>query len=131
MSQDYVEKRIREALKLSRGNAANARQQIIAWTREDMKLLQAITRPHMLGIVAHAVGHVMNRKETPPPAPPPAVEDDPKHAFGMEILRAVAGEGSPRFGQENAGPPLHKQPASQRHIDAINQLAGKRSSRDE
>ena len=129
MGQEYVEKRIREALKLSHGNVAKARQQIIAWTYEDTKLLHAITHPHMVGIVAHAVGHVMNKKESHQPVPAPVAEDDPNHAFGMEILRAVAGEGSPKFGQENASPRVHKQPASQQHIDAINQLIGKNPSK--
>lgn len=130
MGQEYVEKRIREALKLCHGNVAKARQQIIAWTYEDTKLLHAITHPHMIGIVAHAVGHVMSKKEKPQIVPlAPAVEEDPNHAFGMEILRAIAGEGAPKFGQETSGPPVKKHAASQRHIDAINQLVGKNPSK--
>ena len=73
MSLEYAEGRIREALKLSGGNAARARKQIIDWSREDMRLLQELTRGHLSGIVAYNVERVLSgraeekkkKKETP------------------------------------------------------------------
>ena len=71
MSREYAEKRIKEALHLTRGNIAKARQQVIAWTHDDMKLLHALTKPHMTGIVAHAVGRVASGKTDPQEVPLP------------------------------------------------------------
>ena len=64
MSREYAEKRIKDALKQARGNATKARQQIIAWTNEDPKLLQALAQPHLTGIVAHAINRVIYKQET-------------------------------------------------------------------
>lgn len=131
MSREYVEKRVKEALKLTGGNATRARQQLIAWTHEDAKLLQALAHPHLTGIVAYAVSRVLNKKDEPELIPPtPREEDDPAHAFGMEILKTIASGATAQFGLEGAQPPGRKQPASQRHIDAIRQLTGRRNSDD-
>lgn len=128
MSREYVEKRIKEALKLTGGNATKARQQIIAWTYEDSKLLQGLAQPHLTGIVAHAISRVVSKKDEPETIPDtPREETDPMHEFGIEILKAIASGDSARFGQENAAPPVKKQPASQRHIDAIRQMVGKKN----
>ena len=43
MSREYAEQKIKQALELTRGNATQARQQVIAWCHEDTKLLQALT----------------------------------------------------------------------------------------
>lgn len=127
MSRDYIEKRIYEALKLTGGNATKARAMIIQWTQEDSKLLRGLAHPHLTGIVAHAISRVQNKKDEPeslPDVPDPA--SDPEHLFGLEIIKAIAGGGAARFGMEDVGPPVRKQPASQRHIDAIRQMAGKK-----
>lgn len=128
MSLEYAEKRIQQALDLTRGNMAKARQQVIAWCMEDMKLLQALTRPHMTGIVAHAINRVASRK-TEAPIPEIDPQDDDAR-FGLEVLKAIAEGGSPKFGQENSAPPVKRQQASQRHIDAIRQMVAARKNTD-
>ncbi len=134
MSHDYATSRIKQALELTRGNAAQARQQVIAWCHEDMKLLHALTRPHMTGIVAHAISRVMSGR-TEPQEVPSVPEKDKKGAskgdFGVEILKTIAGGDTTQFGQENVGRPIGKRSASQQHIDAIQQMIDKSSSSKE
>jgi hypothetical protein len=118
MSREYAESRIREALKLCRGNATRARQQIIAWTFEDAKLLQALARPHLSGIVAHA-----DEAEEPPPTPP-AIDMSPS-SFGKEILAALTSKNTAMFGHEGEVPPAKKTQASQSHINALKAMSDK------
>lgn len=125
---DYVENKIKQALKLTRGHAGKARQQVIAWTYEDNKLLHALARPHLTGIVAHAIGRVMNQKDEPEPIPEPVIEQDGGEEFGMEILKSIAGDKSAHFGMESAAPPIKRSSASQRHIDAIQAMISKSKS---
>lgn len=131
MSLEYAESRIREALRLCKNNAARARQQIIAWTFEDAKLLQALARPHLTGIVAHAVSRTIHRQEAEEHAgedapPVPETLDMAPDTFGKEILKALQSENTARFGRESAAPPARKRQASQRHIDAIRQMSKKK-----
>lgn len=126
MSREYAEKRIKEALNLTRGNEAKARAQVISWCFEDTKLLHALAKPHMTGIVAHAVGRVASGKtQTHEMVDTPAqrAELDQDGSFGMEILKTIAGGETNKFGQENSGRPLRKHGASQQHIDAILKMA--------
>ncbi len=126
MNREYAERRIREALKASGGNAARARQQVITWAFDDAKLLHELVAPHITGIVAHAVNRVMTTKEKAVPATPEKkpVEAGAPDAFGMEILKAIALGNPAQFGLES-GTPIKKQAASQRHIDAIRQMVSK------
>ena len=66
MSREYAENRIADALSQSNGNPTRARQKVIAWAFEDPKLLQALTQPHMTGIVAHAVNRVIHKQDSKP-----------------------------------------------------------------
>ncbi len=130
MSREYAEGRIREALKLSKGNPTRARQQIIAWTNEDPRLLQALARPHLTGIVAHAVSrviHQQNREIDAPDIPdaPQSLDMEPK-TFGEEIFKALQSSNTPSFGHEGVAPPVKKKQASQSHIDALRQMASKK-----
>ena len=126
MSREYAEKKIKEALHLTRGNAVKARQQLIAWAMDDHKLLKELTGPHMIGIVAHAVGRVISGKTAPENVPlPQNKEDMDNDSFGMDILKAIAGGDTAQFGQESYGRPVKKQGASQQHIDAIQQMINK------
>jgi len=128
-NREYVENRIKQALKITRGHPAKARRQIIAWTYEDPKLLFGLAQPHLTGIVAHAVGRVMNKKEEPEPVPEPATSQDDGNQFGVEILKSIAGGEAAQFGFESSGGrPMKKHTASQRHIDAIKQMVGKNQS---
>lgn len=128
MNRDYSESKIREALKLSGGNATRARQQIIAWAFDDTKLLHELMAPHMTGIVAHAINHVMAAKEKPRPAviePQQVAADVKQDPFGLEILKAIALGNPAQFGLENANATSRKQVASQRHVDAIKEMVSK------
>lgn len=130
MSREYAEQRIREALKLAKGNPTKARQQIIAWTYEDTKLLQALSRPHLTGIVAHAVNRVIHHQHMEEEAQPipeaPQPLNMPPETFGAEILRALQNEGTAKFGREAAAPVPRRKQASQSHIDAMKAMASKK-----
>lgn len=134
MSREYAESRIKEALKLAKGNPTRARQQIIAWTYEDARLLHSLAQPHLTGIVAHAVGRVIHRQNIEEShieediADMPQPLDLPPQTFGEEIMRALESRESVRFGQENPGVPLGRKKASQSHIDALKQIASKSQS---
>lgn len=132
MSLEYAENRIREALKLSHGNATRARQQIIAWAQEDTKLLQALTKPHLSGIVAYNIDRVASGRaaaakapqQSKPKAPPQqSIKGD---RFGMELLKAVASSSADVFGLEHNVPVGKRGQASQNHINAIRAMAAKK-----
>ena len=129
MNREYAERRIKEALKASGGNATIARQQVIAWAFDDAKLLHELVAPHITGIAAHAVNRVMTMKEkptpvAPQPAPKPLAKEGKGDEFGMEILKAIALGNPAQFGLES-GVPIKKQAASQRHVDAIRLMVSK------
>ncbi len=128
MSREYAEDKIKQVLELTRGNTTQARQQIMSLCQEDMKLLQELTSPHMTGIIAHAIGRVASGKST---AKPTAPQDDEasKKDFGLEILKTIAGGDTAQFGRENNGRPVGKREASQSHIDAIQQMVNKNTSK--
>jgi len=134
MSREYAENRIREALKLTKGNPTKARQQVIAWTYEDTKLLHALARPHLTGIVAHAVNRVISQQDVAeegqdvPDAP--QVLDMPPATFGAEILSALQNDRTPQFGRESAAPLPRRKQASQSHIDALKAMASKKKKDD-
>ena len=134
MTADYAEGRIREALRLANGNQMKARQQVMAWLYEDAKLLHALAKPHMNGIIAYnieriASGRADKRDPEAPPALPPLSQarlragQDP---FGLELLKAVAGGDAAMFGLESAGaPPPKRGPASPQHIEALKKISVK------
>lgn len=129
MSREYAEKRIKEALVIAKGNATKARQQIIAWTNEDPKLLQALAQPHLTGIVAHAISRVVYRQEAEEveediPEAPQSLDMAPD-TFGKEILKALASENTVMFGRDTGVVPAGRKQASQSHIDALKQIASK------
>lgn len=134
MSQEYVEKRIRDALKKTHGNATKARQQIIAWTYEDSKLLHAITRAHLSGIVAYNIERVLSGRSSASGAGAAEqaaransasgmgmeASNQQEEHFGKELLKAVAGNSGATFGLEGYSAPRKRPPkVSQGHIDAI------------
>ena len=132
MNRDYSEGKIREALKLSGGNATRARQQVIAWAFDDPKLLHELMAPHMTGIVAHAINHVMAQGDKKPSKKVPDVATAApagKDPFGMEILKAIALGNPAQFGHENGNATGSKQAASQRHVDAIKAMVAKGKSK--
>ena len=128
MSQEYAESRIREALKLSKGNATKARAQIIAWAVDDHRLLLALARPHLTGVVAHAINRVQSRPEledtSRPPLKPKSLDMSPD-SFGREILNALSSQDTPVFGLEGGSSTPRPKKASQSHIDALKAMASK------
>ncbi len=135
MKVRYVESRIQEALKQTGGNQTRAIQMVMAMAMEDAQLMQGLAKPHLKGIVAHAIGHVVNNlgkiedDDAVPEEPElqeSLVEDGRADEFGLAILKAVAGESNPKFGQDKGGASVSKRgKASKRHIDAINYMASK------
>lgn len=132
MSREYAENRIRDALKLHRGNATRARQQVMAWAVDDQRLLLALASPHLTGIVAHAVNRVISKtdREGDEEQDAPRSLDLPPDTFGREMLRALSSRDTTVFGRDN-GIPGGRTPASQSHIDAMRRLAGKPGRRSD
>ncbi len=134
MAQTYLENRIAEALKKAKGNQTKARQIVTNMALEDDQLLLAITRPHLPALVAHAVGHfaagLKSKKKTDADDLPPI----PKAAkgqggFGLDLLKALGGPNTPKFGREEAAPPVKKKKASEQHVSALKLLASKSKSK--
>lgn len=132
MSREYAEKRIKDALKKTGGNATKARQQVIAWTYEDPKLLHALTKSHLTGIVAYNIERILSGRGA-------AVSDAPKKQtqaqseeenFGKELLKAIAGNSGATFGLEGYSAPRKKAKVSQGHIDAIQAMTRGRQFKD-
>ncbi len=131
MSIEYAENRIKEAIKLHGKNAAKIRQQIIAWTYEDHKLLQALTKPHLSGIVAYQIERVASGRSDKAKSPAkitapkkkakPSKEDD----FGMELIRALADSGATFGFEESPAAPGKRGQASQSHVEALKMIASK------
>lgn len=129
MSRDYAENRIREALRLTKGNTTKARAQVIAWAGEDQRLLMGLAQPHLTGIIAHAVNRVVYRDESDAediPATPQSLDMAPD-TFGKQILNALSSGNTPIFGLEGSAAQGRKK-ASQSHIDAINKMASKKQT---
>ena len=127
MSLEYADSIVAQALKQAEGNQAKARQMIVNEAMKDPKLLQALTRHHMKGIVAYHVERVASGRATKPkqvPEKPQTAPVDPNDAFGKEILKAVASSSSAIFGMETyASPQKSKKQASQQHIDALRAMS--------
>lgn len=131
MSEKHVQTRIEEALARTDGNVARARMQILDEAARDHDLLYGLARPHLSGIVAYAVDRVARKKSAPPESPPaePDIQALPGEAFGKELLKALALGDPAKFGEESFSASARRGGASQRHIDAIRQIAGTPSPR--
>lgn len=140
MSLKYAEEKIKEALALAGGNQARARQQLISWAFEDAKLLQALTKHHLTGIAAYHIERVASGRAAKPKRQSPQSTPSPQaqklatapqgDSFGKEILKAVANTDSAVFGLESYSSPQKKGRASQRHIDAIRQMAARSKNKN-
>ena len=133
MSLEYAQGRIKEALRLSKGNATKARQQIIAWCYDDQKLLLALARPHLTGITAHAINRVtynqnLHEDDEALPETPHGVDMTPA-TFGQEILKTLQSSNTPMFGFEGNVPPVSRRKASKSHIENLKRMAGRGSDR--
>lgn len=129
MAISYLEQAVTEALKKSKGNQTKARAHLIEQIKDDEKLLRAIATPHLNAIVAHAVNRIAiqqkskktkSEDETPLPKGAKA-----QAGFGLDLLKALGGQNVPKFGSEDAAPPLRKKEASQTHVNALKLMASK------
>lgn len=127
MSWEYARRQILDALRAAKGNTARAQTAIINAALTDARLLAELSQPHLKGIVAHAVGRVIHEQTSPPEEHPDEAQalDMPLDTFGRELLGALKGRNTPRFGQEDAAPPTGHKPASKAHIDTIRKIAKK------
>lgn len=137
MSPSYAETRLLEALKLSNGNLAKSRKLIADWCRQDQQLLYELCRPHMTGVIAHAMDRVLSNKfqsELRPSSGRVSTQEASRQAsktaptdedFGKELLKNFAMGQPIKFAQESFGAPIQKRKASQSHIDAIRRMAKK------
>ena len=137
MSRTYSTDKIKEALKTARGNATTAQQLIIAQALQDPKLLTELVKPHMKGIVAHAVNHVRNEKDEPEivkssakKAAKSSTAKPDKENFGLDLLKSIANGDTAQFGQESFSRPIQKRAASQGHIDAIQEMIKKSQNKE-
>ena len=136
MSLEYAQGRIKEALRLNKGNATKARQQLIAWCYEDQKLLLALARPHLTGITAHAINRVIysqglhEDEEEAIPETPAGIEMAPA-TFGQEILKSLQSTNTPMFGFEGNVPPVSRRKASKSHIETLKRMAQRRADGQE
>lgn len=142
MSRKYAESRIREALKQTDGNVTKARHLITSWCKNDHRLVLELTAPHMVGISSHAIQRVirLDEEQAQSAEEPIAVEPIQEEvlvkggqadAFGLEILKAVAGNKNPKFGMNVNKVGGNKRPkVSAQHIDAINQMVRKSKNKN-
>lgn len=137
MAQSYLQSCILDALEKAKGNETKARALIASQALEDDQLLLALAKPHLSGIVAHAVGRIAiqvkakkNRKaeEALPPipkAPAKGTKIKKENEFGLDLLQALGGANVPKFGSEDAAPRVAKKQASQQHVNALKLMAAK------
>ncbi len=133
MSRDYAMSRVRDALEKSGGNHLKAQRLLIQWLEKDQSLLSGLVAPHMAGIIAHAIGHVVNPQPTKKTAKKIAVQDSDVGEFGEALLSSLKGGRHDGVGFGEPTPRnLGKAPAaSKKHIDAINQIASRKTTRDD
>jgi len=129
MAETYLENRIAEALRKSKGSQTKARQLLASMAIEDDQLLLALTKPHLNAIVAHAVGHyasvVKNKKKSDDDVPPIPKNAKGDAGFGLDLLKALGGQNVPKFGREDTAPPIKKKKASEQHVNALKLMASK------
>ena len=133
MAQSYLQKCILDALDKAKGNETKARALIAAQALEDNDLLVALSKPHLSGIVAHAVGRQAiqikakkDRMEDLPPLPKaPSSKSNKDNDFAMDLLKALGGNNVAKFGSEDAAPRIGKKAASQQHVNALKLMAAK------
>lgn len=127
MTWNYARQQILLALKQAQGNPLAAGRAVQEQAFKDARLLQELAAPHLKGIVAHAVSRVIREQTESPEDHPDMPEslDMPLDQFGRDLLGALGGRNTPRFGQEDASPPTGHKAASKAHIEAIKKIARK------
>lgn len=130
MSREYAMSRVRDALEKSGGNHLKAQRLLIQWLEKDQSLLAGLVAPHMPGIIAHAISHVLAPEKVP--AAKGGKKIDPAQSqvgeFGEALLSTLKGGRHDGVGFGEPTPTNLGRPgaASKKHIDAINAIAGGR-----
>ena len=131
MAQSYLQKCILEALAKAKGNESKAKALIAAQALEDNELLIALSKPHLSGIVAHAVGRQAIQQKAKKermedlPEMPQAPSKGKENDFALDLLKALGGNNVAKFGAEDAAPRVGKKAASQQHVNALKLMAAK------
>jgi hypothetical protein len=132
MSDTYLESQVIEAFKKSKGNETKTRSLIAAQVIEDEQLLRAIVKPHLQGLIAHAVTRAMISiskkkiaKDDLPPLPKASKLNKSQNEFGLDLLKALGDKNVPKFGKEGAAPPVKRKSASEDHVNTLKMLASK------
>ncbi len=124
----YLDLQIEEALKKAKGNQTKARAVLIQMAAEDQRLLMSLSKPYLTAMAAQALNHfssVEKKKKTRDdvPAVPRGVKN--QGGFGLDLLKALGGQNVPKFGREDAAPPIRKKAASSQHVNALKLMASK------
>lgn len=133
MSRDYALSRVRDALEKSDGNHLKAQRLLIQWLEKDHTLLAGLVAPHMPGIIAHAITHVVNPQQVTKSAKKLAVKESDVGEFGEALLSSLKGGRHDGVGFGEPTPRnLGRAPAaSKKHIDAINKIASRKTTSDD
>lgn len=133
MAQEYVIARVKAALKAGKGNKMRAQKLLMQWAAEDTKLLYGLSRAHLGGIIAYHIDRVSSGRaeqgQTRAQSEKPATNPGKEEAFGMEILKAVAGNGGAVFGHEGGSANVGSGRASKRHENALRMIAERTQSK--
>lgn len=134
MSLQYAETKIREALALANGNKTKAQHIVNIMAQKDVKLLYALTKNHMSGIVAFHIDRVLSGKSAVAPSSSSNVRAAPvakprtsvkTNQFGVDVLKASTGPNAEVFGFDSGAPTGRRAQASKNHVDAIKLIAAR------
>lgn len=139
MSREFAMSRVKDALEKSDGNHLKAQRLLLQWVEKDHSLLIGLVAPHLQSIITYAINHaalpVTVQKHAPTAKAPAQKTVSTKDAgeFGAAVLSSLKGgraEGV-GFGEAPSRGGVSKPgAASQKHIDAINKIAGASKSTD-
>jgi hypothetical protein len=133
MSREYAMSRVRDALEKADGNHLKAQRLLIQWLEKDQSLLAGLVAPHMPGIIAHAIAHIVTPQQVRKTAKKVAVKEGEVGEFGEALLSSLKGGRHEGVGFGEPTPRnLGRAPAaSKKHIDAINKIATRKTTRDD
>ncbi len=132
MSRDYALSRVRDALEKSGGNHLKAQRLLVQWLEQDKTLLAGLVVPHMPGILAHALTHVMNPEQLKKAPKELKVQAEDVGEFGEALLSSLKGGRHEGVGFGEPTPRNLGRPgaASKKHVDAINKIAVRKTTDD-
>lgn len=133
MSREYALSRVRDALDKSDGNHLKAQRLLVQWLENDHSLLAGLVAPHMPGILAHAITHVLNPEQLKKAPKELKVQAEQVGEFGEALLSSLKGGRHDGVGFGEPAPRNLGRPAaaSKKHIDAINKIASRKITKDD